>query len=127
MIINQHILLKGGVEKKVYPPDVPFLFRSNFSHQKPEKFNSWKVLPKLLVSKDNLYDFTGLVGGDFSIWCEDKNEYVQIKEGVYVKVGKYYVWFEPCEIVQDDRFRDVKGEFELNLDSCVDLIVKVKS
>jgi hypothetical protein len=127
MLVNQHVKVNGA-ECKSAPKSKEKLYLSlGMSLSVPKRFNSWDKIPRLLDGREKFYDFTELFSGDFSVFCEEKNEYVQIKEGSYAKVGKYYVWFEPCEVIDDDRFREVNGEFELILYYTDNLKLKVKA
>lgn len=127
MFINQHVNVKGAESKSVpYSKEKRYL-SLGLSLQPPKKFSSWDKIPRLLDGREKFYDFTELFSGDFSVFCEEKNEYVQIKEGAYVKVGKYYVWFDPCEVIDDDKFYEVKGDCELVLYYSDNLKLKVKA
>jgi hypothetical protein len=80
-----------------------------------------------LDGHEKFHDFTPVLGGDFSVWCDAVQCFMKIGEGVVVKVGNYYVWFEPCILSSNDEFREVIGEFELIFDHILDLKLKVIS
>ena len=114
MLINQNVKLKGGVSKDCHFPDVEWLLCPVYSLKAPMRFSSWSEKPRLLDGREKFYDFTEVLGGDFSVWDDKKQEFVHIDEGVVVQSDGFYVWFEPCLLSCDDEFREVTGDFVLS-------------
>lgn len=127
MIVNQNIRAIGCEVKKTSQPTVPFLFSPTFSYKFPTRFGSWKEIPKCTCAIEKWYDFPSIMSSDCSVWDDEKQEYVQLGEGVVIKVGNRFVWFEPCELDGDDTFFEVNGEFELVFDYFCNLKLKVKA
>lgn len=127
MIINQNIRAIGCEVKKTSQPSVPFLFSPTFAYKYPTRFGSWKEIPKHTCAIDKWYDFPNVMSADCSVWDDEKQEYVQLGEGVVIKVGDRFVWFEPYELDGDNTFYEVNGEFELVFDYFCDLKLKVKA
>lgn len=125
MIINHNVRVKGvELHSCSYPKSV--LVSPTYSYSKPSRFAKWDE-PLRGLGNNRHYDLAELVSSDLSVWCDEKEEYVQIAEGVVVKVGDKYVWFSPCDGMPDDRFYEVKGEFELIFDYLNGLKLKVKA
>ena len=114
MITNKFVKIIGGESKEIQSPDKSQLLSPTYSFSPPKHWNSWTEELKG-NGVEHFYELFELVDGDFSVWCDEKKEYVPISEGVYVKVGNKYVWFEPCYTMREDFFKEVHGEFELNL------------
>lgn len=125
MIINHNVRVKGAELHSCSPPK-SVLVSPTYSYSKPSRFPKWDE-PLRGLGNNRHYDLAELVSSDLSVWCDDKQEYVQIAEGVVVKVGDMYVWFSPCDGMPDDRFYEVKGEFELIFDYLRGLKLKVKA
>lgn len=126
MIVNQNIRVKGA--ELVKASDLNKRFCSpTFSYKMPTKFKSWDNYVEKGLGVDHFYYFPSIMSVDCSVWCDEKQEYVQIGEGVVIKVGDKFVWFEPCEIEKDDNYYEVKGEVELMFDYFCNLKLKVKA
>lgn len=125
MIINHNVRVKGAELQRCSPPK-SVLVSPTYSYSIPSRFSKWDE-PLRGLGNNRHYDLAELVSSDLSVWCDEKQEYVQIAEGVVVKVGDKYVWFSPCDGMPDDRFYEVKGEFELFFDYTNGLKLKVKA
>ena len=113
MFVNKFVKIIGGDTKDISTPNKTYLFSPTYSFSPPKRWNSWAEEPKG-NGVEHFYELFELVDGDFSVWCDERKDFVPISEGVYAKVGNKYVWFEPCYMMLDDSFREVHGEFELN-------------
>ena len=127
MIINQNIRAIGCEVIKTSQPSVKYLFSPTFSYKYPTRFGSWKEIPKCTCAIEKWYDFPSIMSSDCSVWDDEKQEYVQLGEGVVIKVGDRFVWFEPCELDVDNTYYEVKGEFKLVFDYFCNLKLKVKA
>ena len=126
MIVNQNIRVKGAELVKTSELNKQFC-SPTFSYKIPTKFKSWKNYEDKGLGVDHFYYFPSIMSADCSVWCDDKQEYVQIGECVVIKVGDKFVWFEPCEVEKDDNYYEVKGEVELIFDYFCNLKIKVKA
>lgn len=125
MLIAHDIGLKGGEAVRAPHPKSSYLFSPCYSYSRPSKFRSWKEGPGKIYN-EQYYDISELVSSDFSVWCDERQEYVPIAEGVVVKNGEKYIWFAPSDVLESDSFREVHGEFELTFHYS-DLKLKVKA
>lgn len=121
MIINSYLKNIGGNER-LLPNNDPIIERlaNNdvlclclcYSFKSP-KLRKWEK-PKNDVALSSMYDVGQVVCGEFSVWCEEKKEYVKVDENTVVRVGDKYVWFVPCNSSNLKGWKEVSGEFELN-------------
>ena len=126
MIVNQNIRVKGAELVKTSELNKQFC-SPTFSYKMPTKFKSWENHEDKGLGVDHFYYFPSIMSSDCSVWCDKKQEYVQLGEGVVVKVGNKFVWFEPCEKELDDNYYEVRGEVELIFDYFCNLKLKVKA
>lgn len=126
MIVNQNISVKGA--ECVETSELNKQFCSpTFCYKMPTRFQSWENYKDVGLGVDHFYYFPSIMSADCSVWCDEKQEYVQIGEGVVIKLGNKFVWFEPCVTEVDDNYYEVKGEFELSFPYFANLKLKVKA
>ena len=79
----------------------------------PPKLRKWEK-PNNKVAISSVYDVGEVVCGDFSVWCDEKQEYVKVDENTVVRNGNKYIYFVPCHSSNMRGWKEVTGEFELN-------------
>lgn len=120
MLINDYLINHGGDERLV--SDACLLNKLNnndilclglcYSFS-PPKLRKWEK-PKNDVAISSVYDVRQVVCGDFSVWCDEKQEYVKVDENTVVRNGDKYVYFVPCNSANMKGWKEVTGEFELD-------------
>lgn len=120
MFINSYILHEGGqvndtpdntiVDKLKNNQVLSLCLCYSFS---PPKLRKWEK-PNNKVAISSVYDVGEVVYGDFSVWCDEKQEYVKVDENTVVRNGNKYIYFVPCHSSNMRGWKEVTGEFELN-------------
>lgn len=121
MIVNSYLKNIGGNERLLTNDD-PIIERLNkndvlclslcYSYS-PPKLRKWEK-PKNDVALSSMYDVGQVVCGEFSVWCDEKNDFVKVDENTVIRVGDKYVWFVPCNSGNLNGWKEVSGEFELD-------------
>jgi hypothetical protein len=120
MIINSYLVQNGGNEKLVNDNNLLEKLNNNnilclslcYSYS-PPKLRKWEK-PKHDVAISSVYDVGQVVSGDFSVWCDEKQEYVNVNENTVIRNGDKYIYFVPCFSDNMKGWKEVTGEFELN-------------
>ena len=121
MILNDYLKHYGGVVKSLSIDD-PILDKLSkndvlclglcYSYS-PPKLRPWEK-PKNKVAISSVYDVGQVVCGEFSVWCDEKQEYVKVNENTVVRNGDKYIYFVPCNSANMKGWKEVSGEFELD-------------
>lgn len=121
MVINDYLKHNGGVVKPLSDDD-PILDKLSRNDvlclglcytYSPPKLRPWEK-PKSRVGISSVYDVGQVVCGYFSVWCDEKKDYVKVDENTVVRNGDKYVYFAPCDSANLKGWKDVSGEFELD-------------
>ena len=121
MIINSYILHNGGQVQEIEPNDPVVNQLANnellclgicYDYSYPDLKPWGKIKHDVAIS--SMYDVGEVICGDFSVWCDEKQDYVKVDENTVVRNGNKYIYFVPCHSSNMRGWKEVTGEFELN-------------
>lgn len=120
MFINSYLIHYGGDAHLVSDECLLNKLKNNeilclglcYSFSPPE-LRKWEK-PDNKVAISSVYDVGQVICGEFSVWCDEKQDYVKVDENTVVRNGNKYIYFVPCYSSNMRGWKEVNGEFELD-------------